>query len=274
MLRPAVVHAHSGIVKVGRWGRVEGKRPPGTYEDHQQADPPHPLGRQGNQKQGKVAEADLRERVFKGEVRLLTAERPQPDAEHRQEHGPPGGMHHRPADGVAPRAAMVERKKHAHSNEKTKRRLNQVVQRAAAPGHMALVMGEKPHHRAVADRLAHAAEVQHLRHHQEHHKAAIRIDRRQPLPRGRLLGRDRRFRRRGVGCGRLCRRRRGGWYRPRSRFAGSIFQEPLIRKRVAAVLGVHQGPPRGSFMNAACTTASRSRRDAITASKRPRDSLA
>ena len=91
VMRPVRGHAHRLIV-VRDDRRVERPRQPIADQDDGERGPLHARRSQSEQEEERIAEADLRQRVFEGEVRLPASDRAQEDAERDQDQRPPHRM--------------------------------------------------------------------------------------------------------------------------------------------------------------------------------------
>jgi len=79
------------------------------------------------------------------------------------------------AGRLAARAAVRQRKRQRRPHEKGKGRLDQIMQRAANPLDVTLMVRQKVPERAAALRRCHPAEFKHLGHDQKHHQPAVGI---------------------------------------------------------------------------------------------------
>ena len=122
-----------------------------------------------------------------------------------------------------------DRKRERHADEKRKRRLDKIVQRAPDPLDMRLLRSEESPNPALGQGLRHTLQPQHLRHHQEHDKAAVSIEGSEPR---------RRTDRRIINGGR---RQRGGHALDLSRIASAVAKTNL-------------GPNRGALSHAPTAT--------------------
>ena len=160
-------------------GRRRGvKRPRQPIPEEQRAQRgPLPFGRpEREQEEQRIAEPDLGQRVLEGEVGLRAVGGAQEDAQRdqqqrapervRKEVAEPAAAGHPGRDGVGQR----------HTHQKRKPGLDGIVQRATGPGDVRLVIGQKAPKGTSGKSFRHARQFQDLSHHQQHDKAAIRVD--------------------------------------------------------------------------------------------------
>src|SRR5437879_3211133 len=74
-----------------------------------------------------------------------------------------------------------DRERQRHTDHEGEGRLNQIMQRAPDPFDMRLMVAEELPETAFWQRRGHAAKAQCLRHHEEHDKATIGVERGQSL---------------------------------------------------------------------------------------------
>ena len=91
----------------------------------------------------RVAETDLRERVFEREVGDGTAHRTQEDAECDQQQRPPGRMREHASERPALGQTAGNRIGQRDADQERKAGLDGIVQGATGPLHMALVIGQQ-----------------------------------------------------------------------------------------------------------------------------------
>src|ERR1700733_138967 len=91
-MMPVAGNTDCGIVERWPGSRIEGPRQPVPKQDGAERNPLIAHGTKGHQEEEGVAQSDLRERVFKGEVGLAAVERPEEDAQGNQEQRSPDGV--------------------------------------------------------------------------------------------------------------------------------------------------------------------------------------
>src|ERR1700722_9484407 len=91
-MMPIAGNSDCGIIEAGSWGGIERPSQPVAKQDGAESDPLITHGTKGQQEQEGIAQADLRERVFKGEVCLAAVERTKEDAERNQEQRSPDSV--------------------------------------------------------------------------------------------------------------------------------------------------------------------------------------
>ena len=99
----------------------------------------------------------------------------QEDSQQDQGERPPEGMVDLLRFALAACRSAGQRERERHSHQKRERRLNHVVERAALPADVALVMAHKSEKGVARDCLGDIFPVQHLGQHQQHHKASVGI---------------------------------------------------------------------------------------------------
>ena len=184
-MRPIRRHADLRVIKVRPRHRIQRPRQPVADENHRQRRPLHSCAAQTKQEQQRIAQADLRQRVFEGPVRLRLAHRAQEDAQQDQQQRPPQRVTEQRGARLSARQATGDGEGQRHADEERERRLNQVMQRATHPGDVVGVEFQELPEAALGISRRDAPDVQHFRHHQEHDEASIRVERGQPCGRGR-----------------------------------------------------------------------------------------
>ena len=173
---PISGNTHPAPVEVRSGHRIQCKGQPVSKHHHPEDDPLHLHRAESKKEQEDVTQADLRQRVLEGPVGLRPADRADPHAEeHERERAPDSMAQHR-TERTSFRLPAGDRERQSHADEERERRLDQVVQRAADPRDMALMMAEERPEAAVRQGGGHAAEVQHLPQHQEHDEPTIGVD--------------------------------------------------------------------------------------------------
>src|ERR1700733_7928452 len=88
-MMPIGGNSDSGILEAGSRGGIKRPSQPGAKKDGSESDPLIAHRTKGQQEQKGIAQADLRERVLKGEVGLAAVERAKEDPERNQEQRSP-----------------------------------------------------------------------------------------------------------------------------------------------------------------------------------------
>src|ERR1700722_3987206 len=91
-MMPIAGNSDCGIIEDGSRGGIERPSQPVAKQDGTESDPLIAHGTKGQQEQKGIAQADLGERVFKGEVCLATVEGAEEDAEGNPEKRSPDSM--------------------------------------------------------------------------------------------------------------------------------------------------------------------------------------
>ena len=97
-VRPVRRHADRRVVEIGRRQRIQDERRPEAHEDRGERDRLRAQRRERQQEQERVAEPDLRERVFEGPVGARPIQRAQEDPERDQRDAAPGRVREHPAE--------------------------------------------------------------------------------------------------------------------------------------------------------------------------------
>ena len=176
VMRPVRRHADRLIVESRPGHGIQRPGEPVAGEHDPQGGPLRPDRAEPEQEQERVAQADLGQRVLEGEVGLPAVHRAQEDTERDEHDRSPEGMTKQRSRALSLGLAARHRKRQGHADQKRERGLDQVVQRAAGPVDMRLVIGQEPEIALDGKRLGQAAQLQHLGHHQQHHEPAIGID--------------------------------------------------------------------------------------------------
>ncbi len=121
-MRPVRRDADARVVEVRRRQRIEDERRPERDEDDRERQRLHANGGERQQEQKRVAEADLREGVFEGPIRLVTIERPQEDAERHQRDAAPDRVPDHAAERLATRRAAARSRTAAPRRRETRTR--------------------------------------------------------------------------------------------------------------------------------------------------------
>ena len=174
-MRPVGGNADGLPVKSGARHWIERPRQPVAVEDHGQRDPLPARLAEAQQEQERIAQADLRQRVFKGEVGARAVHRAQEDAQRDQQERTPDGVRPHLAERAAFGQPAGNRVGQRHAHQKRERRLNHVVQRAAGPLHVRLVVAQETPEPVAGKGVRHARQLQHFGHHQQHHQAAVGV---------------------------------------------------------------------------------------------------
>src|ERR1700739_4465958 len=91
-MMPIRWNADRGVLEVPARKRIKRPSQPVAKEDGAKSDPLIARRPKGQQEKKGIAQADLGERVFKGEVGLGAVERAEEDAEYDQQQGAPDGV--------------------------------------------------------------------------------------------------------------------------------------------------------------------------------------
>ena len=124
----------------------------------------------GDEEEERVAETDLGERVFEGEVSACGVERAEPDAEPDEEERAPEGVGGGGELGLFG-AAAVETEGHGGADEEGEGRLDEVVERATGPWDVFRVEGDEIGEfwpAGVFEIGGDAPPLDDFRHHEEH----------------------------------------------------------------------------------------------------------
>ncbi len=186
MMRPVLRHTDAGVVEIGWRCRRYGKRKPKRKQNRNRGRVVNPPRGQRNQKDKKVTEADLCQRILEGEIRVVITHGSQYDPKQDQHQGAPSRVHQQSCCGAASLDPADDRKRHRGANQKSKARLNQIVQRATFPSDMRGVKAKPLEKTDARKGLGQSRQMHDLGQHQEHHHPAVNVD--ATLARRRIAG--------------------------------------------------------------------------------------
>ena len=175
-VRPVGRNADRLVIEVGPRQRIQHERRPEPGEQHDERDRLHADRGERQQEQERVAETNLRERVFERPVGARAAQRAQEDPERDQRHAPPRGVKDHAAEGLPFRLPGGNRERQRRANQERERRLDQIVERAALPRNVLGVVGDQRPEAAVGEGAVEGPQPHRLREHEQHHEAAEGVD--------------------------------------------------------------------------------------------------
>ena len=123
-----------------------------------------------------VSQADLRERVFKGEVGLRAPGGAQEDAEEDEDEASPNRVRQLVTEALPFFGAAVDGIRQGDADQKREAGLDGVVKSHACPFDVGLVEGEDAPEHAMRKGAGDLGEAHHFAHHQQHDQPAIGVD--------------------------------------------------------------------------------------------------
>ena len=142
-MRPVRAYSHLRVVEVRTGQRIEHERRPKADQNRCERHDLHAQRRERQQEEERVAQTNLRERVFERPVGVRPFERAQEDPEEDEDEAAPDGMSEHAAEALALALPARDREWQRRAGQERKRWLNQVVERTALPGHVRGVVGDE-----------------------------------------------------------------------------------------------------------------------------------
>lgn len=171
-------------IEVGGRERIERPGGPVADEDGGEGDPLGARFGEGNEEREGVAETDLSEGIFESEIGHWPADAAEENAEEDQEERTPEGVRKHFAEAMIFRDAAGDGKGEGDADHEGEGRLNKIVERAANPFDVRLLVGEKFPEGAFGKGAGDAAEVENFGDHEEHDEAAVGVERDEARRRG------------------------------------------------------------------------------------------
>lgn len=139
---------------------------------------------EGEEEREGVAEADLSEGIFEGEIGDRAIDAAEENAEKDQEEGTPDGVTEHFGKGMTLGEAAGDGERERDADHKGEGGLDEVVERATDPFDVGLLVGEECPELAFRKIAGDAAEVEDFGDHEEHDESAIGVERDEPLRSG------------------------------------------------------------------------------------------
>jgi len=194
MAVPVEWDADRGVVEAGGRKGIERPCEPVADEDGGERSP-LPAWSDAGEKEGEgVAEADLGEGVFQGDVDGGPVNAAKQDSEGDEDEAALDGVGEAAREGFALTLTATERIRESDSDEKGEGWLDEVVETEPGPFDVGLVEGEDAPKGAAGPGAGDMGEAKDLGHHEEHDETAVGVDRHVALgleDRGRDRGLDR-----------------------------------------------------------------------------------
>ncbi len=176
MAMPVRRDADGGPREGGAGGGIERPGEPIGDEDSDEGGPLPAGANEGEEKREGVAETDLGEGVFEGEVGHRAMDGAEKEAEDDEQKASPDGMAEHALEGGAAFLAAAEGVGESDADEKGEGGLDGVVEAHAGPLDVGLVEGEDAPEVAAGEGLRDFGELQDFAHHEEHDEATVGVD--------------------------------------------------------------------------------------------------
>src|ERR1700722_10748596 len=150
-MMPIGGNSDCGIVEAGSRGGIERPGQPVARKNGAESDPLIAYRTKGQQEQEGIAQADLRERVFKGEVGLAAVERAKENAQRNQEQRSPDCVGEHLGKLLALPLAASDRIRKRYADQEREGGLDHIVQRTTEPLSVGLVEGKNLPENAVVE---------------------------------------------------------------------------------------------------------------------------
>ena len=168
------------VVEIAGGQRIDGEEEPVPRQDRQQCQELNQRPAAEQQEDERVPEADLRENICESVVRPFGPRRREKNAECHKDERTPDGVPELPGPRLARCLSVREREGHRHADDEHEGGLDQIPERAAAPGDvvdLGLEDGPVGAFREIAGDLR---ECESRGSHRQHREAAVGVERAQP----------------------------------------------------------------------------------------------
>ena len=161
--------------------RIECPGGPVANEDGGESDPLSARACEGEEEREGVAEADLSEGIFEGEIGHGAIDAAEENSEEDQEERTPDGVSEHFWEGVTFGDAAGDGEWERDTDHKGEGGLDEVVERATDPFDVRLLVGQERPELAFGKIASDAAEMEDFGDHEEHDEAAVGIERDETL---------------------------------------------------------------------------------------------
>lgn len=176
MAVPVEWDADSGVVEADGWKRIERPCEPVAEEDGGERGPLPAWPDEGEKEGEGVAEADLGEGVFQGDVDGGPVNAAKQDSEGDENEAALDGVDEAAGEGFALTLTAAEGVGESDSDEKGEGGLDEVVKAEPGPFDVSLVEGEDAPEGAAGPGAGDMREAKDLGHHEEHDETAVGVD--------------------------------------------------------------------------------------------------